>query len=81
MTFLGTASHTVQDEMCPEHYGENGPKTWYAEWWNYGANIQHLPEIFRTPSTSDMNKFNAWIRERMQEIVGTNKNIIRELFE
>lgn len=44
-------------------------------------NIQHFPELVRTPSATDINKFNKWMQDRMHEIIGTNKDIIRELLE
>ena len=80
ITSLGIASHTVQDRMCPEHFLNGQPKTWYSGWYSY-LNVQHLPELFRTPSTSNMNSFNSWIKSEMAAIIGNNTNIIRELFE
>ena len=80
ITSLGIASHTVQDRMCPEHFLNGQPKTWYSGWYSY-LNVQHFPELFRTHSTSNMNSFNSWIKSEMAAIIGNNTNIIRELFE
>ena len=44
-------------------------------------NIRHFPELVRTPSATDINKFNKWMQDMMRKIIGTNKDIIRELFE
>jgi len=62
-------------------HSENGQtETWYSGWFFY-LNVQHLPELFRNPTASDINSFNSWIRAAVATIIGGNKSIIRELFE
>ena len=81
MNGLGQASHTCQDSLCPEHCQDGVPQTWYVDWWSYPANAVHLPELFRSPSASNMNGYYSWVSRKMAYILGGNASIFNRLFE
>ena len=77
---IGHASHTIQDGLCPQHFENDQPKTWYTGWY-FALNIVHVPELFSTPPSSAKNVFNKWIKSTMAQVIQGNSNIIRQLFE
>ena len=78
---LGAAGHTYQDRMCPEHFSEGTPQTWYSGGlWN-PINYQHAPELWKSPSVANINDFTSWTCRELSRIIGGNKDVIRKLFE
>ena len=78
---LGVAGHTYQDRMCPEHFSEGTPQTWYSGGlWN-PINYQHAPELWKSPSAANINDFTSWTCRELSKIIGGNKDVICKLFE
>ena len=75
---LGEASHTYQDRMCPAHFENGCPHTWFDNWL---LDWRHFPEIFIYVRDEHIRTYKAWIESVFHSVLKMNQDLINEIFE
>ena len=75
---LGEASHTYQDRMCPAHFENGCPHTWFDNWL---LDWRHFPEIFIYVRDGHIRTYKAWIESVFHSVLKMNQDLINEIFE
>ena len=75
---LGEASHTYQDRMCPMHFENGVPHTWYDNWF---IDWRHFPELFIYVQNGHIRTYKEWIESTFRSVLKMNKDLINEIFE